>query len=105
MSGLAGTLFDMIQSVSRIGELVASSIDVRVAQVRAALRAEVRRIAGSLALALLAAACGFAAFVFGAVAILVASWNTHPALAAALIGVGFAFIAILALFAVRAQTR
>jgi hypothetical protein len=105
MSGLAGTLLDMIQSVSRVGELVASGIDARVSQLRAALRAEVRRMASSLALALLAAACGFAAFVFGAIAILVASWDSHPALASALIGVGFALIAVLALFAVRAQTR
>lgn len=105
MSSLAGTILDMLQSVSHIGEMVASGIDARVSQLRAALRNEVQRIAASLALALLAAACGFAAFVFGAVAIMVAAWNSHPALAAALIGAGFALIAVVALFAVRAQAR
>ena len=65
----------------------------------------VRLIAASLALSILAGTCGFAALVFGAVAILIAAWSTHPVLAAAMIAVGFALVAMLAILLIRGNTR
>ena len=105
MNGIAGTVLGLLQSVSHIGEMLAASVDMRVRQLRDGMRAEVRRIAASLALSILAATCGFAALVFGAVAILIAAWSTHPVLAAALIAVGFALVAMLAVLLIRDNTR
>ena len=105
MSSIVGTILGLVQSVGNIGDTLAASVDSRLRNLRDAIRAEVRRIAASLALSILAASCGFAALVFGAVAILIAAWSTHPVLAAAMIAVGFALVAMLAILLIRGNTR
>ena len=105
MSGIAGTVLGLLQSVSHIGEMLSASVDARLRQLRDGVRAEVRRIAASIGLSILAASCGFAALVFGSVAILIAAWSTHPALAASLIAAGFALVSMLAILLIRGNTR
>lgn len=105
MSNIAATLFDILRSVSHVGDMLAASLDVRAQQLRAAVRVEVRRIAASLALSLLAGACAFAALLFAAAAVLIAAWPTHPVLAAAMIAVVFALVAALAWLLIRGQTH
>lgn len=105
MSGIAGTVLGLLQSVSHIGEMLSASVDARLRLLRDAVRVEVRRISASIALSILAATCGFAALAFGAAAIMIAAWNTHPVLAASLIAVGFALVAMVAVLLIRGNTR
>ncbi len=105
MSSIAGTILGLVQSVGNIGDTLAAGVDSRLRNLRGALRAEARHLAASLALSILAACCGFAALVFGAVAILIATWSTHPVLAAAMIAVGFTLVAVLAILLIRGHTR
>jgi len=105
MSGITSTVLDILQSVGRIGDMLANSVDGRLRSLRAAIRAEARRLATALILSLLAALCGFAALVAGAAAILIANWATHPVLAASLIAGGFAVVALVAVVAIRGNTR
>ena len=105
MSSIVGTILGIVQSVGSIGDTLAASAEARLRNLRDAVRAEVRRISASLALSILAASCGFAALAFGAVAILIAAWSTHPVLAAAMIAVGFALVAMLAILLIRGNTR
>ena len=105
MSGIAGTLLGIVQSVGNIGDTLASGVEARLRTLRMALREEMRRISASLALSILAGCCGFAALLFGAGAILLAAWATHPVLFCALIALGFALVAILAVLLIRGHTR
>lgn len=105
MSGLVGTILGIVESVGGIGDTLASGAEARLRSLRAAVREEMRRVSSSLGLSILAACCGFAALAFGAAAILIATWSTHPALAAALIAAGFALVAVLAVLLIRANTR
>ena len=105
VSSIAGTILGLVQSVGNIGDTLAAGIDSRLRNLRDAIRAEVRHLAASLAMSILAASCGFAALVFAAIAILIATWSTHPVLAASLIAVGFALVTMLAILVIRGNTR
>jgi uncharacterized membrane protein YqjE len=100
-SGLSGVL----EAIGHLGATVAGSVEKRLERLRAAIRQEVRRAASALALAIAAAALAFAALAFGAVAILIAAWDSNPVLAAALIALGFCLLAIIAVLLMRSRTR
>lgn len=105
MSNIAASLLDILGSVRHIGSMFGEAVEQRLSQLRAAVRAEVRCAAKAIGMAIIAAACGFAALAFGAIAILIAAWPTHPVLAAALIALGFALLAVFALIVIRSCTR
>jgi Mn2+/Fe2+ NRAMP family transporter len=105
MSGLVGNILGLVQSVSNIGDTLASGVDARLRNLRDAVREETRRLSTSLALSILAATCSFAALTFGAIAILIATRDTHPVLAASLIAAGFALVALLAVLLIRGNSR
>lgn len=105
MGNFADNAAGLVETLARLGNVMAAGVESRVGRMRAALRAEVRRAASALALALLAALLGFATLAFGAVAILIAAWDTHPVLAAALVALGFGMLALAALLLMRSNTR
>ena len=88
-----------------LGNILTSGVYTRFKRLRAVVREEVRRVTAALALSILAATCGFAALAFGAIAILIAAWSSHPVLAASLIAVGFLFISVIALLLLRGNSR
>ena len=100
-SGIAG----VISAMGQLGAAVASNLEKRLEALRIAIRLEVRRAAATMALAIAAVAMGFAALAFGAVAILIASWNSNPVLAASLIALGFCLLSIIAVLLMRSGTR
>ena len=95
----------ILEAMASLGTTVATSLEKRLERLRAAVRSEVRRAASAFALAIAAAALGFAALAFGAVAILIAAWDSNPVLAAALIALGFCLLAIIAVLLMRSCTR
>jgi uncharacterized membrane protein YqjE len=105
MNESSGRFSAILETFEHLGATVASSMEARVQKVRAGVRAEVRRAASALGLAIVAAAFTFAALAFGAVAILIAAWDTQPVLAAALIALGFAIFAVSAVLMARSCTR
>lgn len=105
MNTIASGVRELLESVSRIAGLLVAGADVRLGQLRVALREELRHVAAMLVLSILAGACAFAALVFGAMAILIASWSTHPALAASLIAAGFALVCLLAVLWMLGNSR
>jgi predicted RND superfamily exporter protein len=105
MGNFADNAAGLVEAVARLGSVLATGVESRVGRMRAAIRAEVRRAASALALAILAALLGFATLAFGAVAILIAAWDTHPVLAASLVALGFGMLAIVALLLMRSNTR
>jgi uncharacterized membrane protein YqjE len=105
MSDFGSRLGGILSSIEQLGSMVAGNVETRLQRLRAAVRTEVQRAASALALAIVAAAFTFAALAFGAVAILIAAWDTYPVLAAALIALGFAIIAIVAVLMMRRCSR
>ncbi len=100
-SGIAG----VVSAMGQLGVAVAANLEKRLEQLRIAVQMEVRRAAATLALSVAAAMLGFAALAFGAVAILIASWDSHPVLAASLIALGFGLLSIIAVLLTRSGTR
>lgn len=100
-SGIAG----IVSVMSQLGAAVAANQEQRLEQFRAAVRLEVRRATATLALAIATVALGFTALAFGAVAILIASWDSNRVLAAALIALGFCLLSIIAVLLLRSSTR
>jgi O-antigen/teichoic acid export membrane protein len=100
-SGIAG----LISAMGQLGAAVAANLERRLEQFRIEVRLEVHRAAATLALSIAAVALGFAALAFGAVAILIASWDSDPVLAAALIALGFCLLSIIAVLLMRSGTR
>ena len=105
MSMLGNGIAGVIEAVGHLGATVATSLERRLGQLRAAVRKEVRCAAAAFAWAIAAATMGFAALAFGAVAILIAAWDSHPVLAASLIALGFCLLAIIAVLLMRSSTR
>jgi len=105
MNDSSGRFSAILETFEHLGATVASNMESRVQRLRAGVRAEVRKAASALGLAIVAAAFTVAALTFGAVAILIAAWDTQPVLAAALIALGFAIIAIAAVLMLRGSTR
>ena len=105
MSHFTENTLGLLEAIGRIGATVGANLESRVGRLRAAIRAEVRRAASAFALALVAALLAFATLAFGAVAILIAAWDTHPVLAAAMIALAFGMLAIVALLLMRGNTR
>ncbi len=105
MNILGSAIAGVVEAVGHLGATVATSLERRLEQLRAAVRKEVRRAAAAFAWAIAAAALGFAALAFGAVAILIAAWASHPILAASLIALGFCLLAIIAVLLMRSSTR
>ena len=105
MSLLGGGTAILMESMERLGAAAAGYLSARLLDLRAAVRAEARRAAMAIALAIVAALLLVAAVEFAAAAILIATWDTHPVLAAASIAAGFLLLAILAVLAMRRHTR
>lgn len=95
----------ILEAMLRLGGSVATTLETRMQRMRSAIRNEVQRAAATLALAIVAAALAVATLLFGAVAILIAAWDTHPVLAAALIAIGFGMMAISAALLMRSGRR
>lgn len=95
----------ILEAMLRLGSSVATTLETRMQRMRSAIRNEVQRAAATLALAIVAAALAVATLLFGAVAILIAAWDTHPVLAAALIAIGFGMMAISAALLMRSGRR
>jgi hypothetical protein len=91
-------------SIERLFASVADGVGTRLERLRAAVRAEVRNAAAALALAIIAAHLVVLALVCAAGSILIAAWQSHPALAAALLATGFLVLALLAVLALRRRT-
>ncbi|MDE2218959.1 MAG: hypothetical protein KGL25_12465 [Gammaproteobacteria bacterium] len=105
MSALGNGIAGVVAAMGQLGAAVAANLEQRLEQLRSAVRLEVRRAASTLALSIAAVALGFAALAFGAVAILIAAWNSNPVLAAALIALGFGLLAIIAVLLMRSGSR
>ncbi len=105
MSVLESGVAAMLGAMEQLGASVGAGMQGRLHRLRQGVRREVRRAAMALAAAIAVTAFGLAALVFGAVAILIGAWNSHPVLAAALISLGFALLMIIALLLVRGNTR
>jgi fatty acid desaturase len=105
MSVLGGGSEILMKSMERLGAAAAGYIAARLADLRATVRAEVRRAATATAFGIVAALLVVAAVEFAAIAILISQWYTHPVLAAASIAAGFLLLAIIAVVAMRRCTR
>lgn len=105
MSVLGSSISGLLDAMGRLGATMAASVETRFERMRAAIRTEVRLAASAFAFAIAAAAFLVAALVFGAIAVMIAAWNTHPVLAAALIATGFGMMAIVAVLMLRGSTR
>ena len=105
MSAIADSILDVFKLAMQMGEKLTSTLEARLNTLRAAIYAEERRIAAAVSLSIIAALCAFSALTFGALAIMVAAWPTHPVLSAALIAMGFALLAALTILAIRSNTR
>ena len=105
MNVLGSGVSVILEAMTQLGATVGASLEKRLGRLRSAVRQEVRRAASAVALAIAAAALGFAALAFGAIAILIAAWDSHPVLAAALLALGFCLLAIIAVLLMRSRTR
>jgi hypothetical protein len=105
MADLADRASAVLATVARLGTMLSGIVGERTSRLANAFRAEVRRVASALALALVAAVFAIAAAGFAAVAVLAALWDTHPVLGAGLLAGGFALLALIAVLLVRSATR
>ena len=105
MADLAERASAVLATVGRLGTMLSGIVGERTSRLTNAFRAEVRRVASALALALVAAVFAIAAAGFAAVAVLAAMWDTHPVLGAGLLAGGFALLAVIAVLLVRSATR
>lgn len=104
MSFSGGTVALLLDLLERIGVGVGRLVESKVATLRAAVRAEVRRAVAAAMWGVLAALLAFTALELAAVTILIAAWDTHRVLAAGLLAAGFLLLAIVALLAMRSNT-
>lgn len=102
---LADRAAALLGTIGRLSGLLSGIVGERTARLVSAFRLEVRRVASTFALALVAAVFVIAAAAFVAVAVLVAMWATHPVLGAGLVAGGFALLAIIAVLMMRSATR
>jgi hypothetical protein len=102
---LADRAASLLGTIARLSGMLSGIVGERTARMITAFRLEVRRVAATLALALVAAVFAIAAAGFGAVAVLAVLWDTHPVLGAALVAGGFALLAIIAVLLMRGSTR
>jgi hypothetical protein len=105
MGLLSTATAQLLQSVEQLGASLRDHLARQLLLLRGAVRAEVRRAASAIALALVAAAMAIAAVGFAAAAVLIAAWDTHPVLAAAAIATGFLLLAVTAFLAMLRCTR
>jgi multidrug efflux pump subunit AcrB len=105
MSVMGNSISGLLEAMGRLGANMATSMEARMQRLRAAVRTEVRFAASAFALALAAAAFAVIALFFGAAAIMMAAWNTHPIMAAALIAMAFTILAVVAALLLRGTTR
>lgn len=102
---LADRAAALLGTIGRLSGLLSGIIGERTARLVSAFRLEVRRVAATFALALVAAVFVIAATAFVAVAVLVAMWPAHPVLGASLVAGGFALLAVIAVLLMRNATR
>lgn len=105
VSDFADRVATMLGSIGRLGSTLSGLIGARTACWASTFRLELRRVASTFALALVAAVFVIAAAAFVAVAVLLAMWDTHPVLGASLVAGGFALLAIIAMLLMRNATR
>jgi hypothetical protein len=105
VTDFADRVSTLLGSIGRLGSTLSGMIGARTASWASTFRLELRRVASTLALALVAAVFVIAAASFVAVAVLVAMWDTHPVLGASLVAGGFALLTIIAVLLLRNATR
>jgi hypothetical protein len=89
----------------RLRDILGTFVESRTAEVRAAWRQELRRMAVARVAALTTAFFICATTAFASFSILLAFWDTHRVLVAALISVGFAVLALVSTVMLRNATR
>lgn len=99
--GIAG----LFGALGRLLDTARNFAGERMEQLGSAWRAEVRRLAMALALGLMSAFFVCAAAALAMFAVLLAFWDTHRVLAAALVGACFAGLALIAVLMLRNCTR
>lgn len=98
-------MLGLAAAIRRLTATLASAVEANFARAVTAYRLELRRAGFVLSLSLAAALLGFAAFVFAALAVMIAFWPSHPALAAAALAFLFAASAFAAALLIRGRTR
>jgi hypothetical protein len=104
-SGFAGAIVRLLATLLRASGAFTSFVEDRAASIRAAWRQELRRAASTLIYALLATFFICSALAWGAVALMLAFWETHRVLVASLIGAAFLLLAVAVLLLLQRDTR
>jgi hypothetical protein len=103
-SGVSGAAMRLIATLLRASGSFSHFVGDRAASIRAAWKQELRRTASALIYALVAAFFICSAAAWGAVALMMAFWETHRVLVAALLAGAFALLALIVLLLLRRDT-
>lgn len=103
--GTPGALARVLAALQRLRNTMNNYIDERVAAVRSAWVAELRRTASAVIYALLTAFFVCSAAAWGAFALMLAFWDTHRVLVAGLLAGGFLLLGGLTVALLRSGTR
>jgi len=104
-SGMAGAMMRLIATLLRLSGAVGNFVEDRVASLHAAWKQELRRTAATLIYALVAAFFLCSAAAWGALALMMAFWETHRVLVASLLAAAFLLLAVGVLLLLRRDTR
>lgn len=104
-SGVAGAAMRLIATLLRLSGAFGNFVEDRAAAVRATWKQELHRAAASLIYALVAAFFICSAAAWGALALMMAFWETHRVLVASLLAVAFVLMAGGVLMLLRRDTR
>jgi hypothetical protein len=104
-SGISGAATRLIATLLRVSGSFSHFVEDRAASVRATWKQELRRTASTLIYALVAAFFICSAAAWGAVALMMAFWETHRVLVAALLAGAFMMMAVIVLLLLRRDTR
>jgi len=105
VSATGSATAQLLGSIERLCVTIRQQLESRVLAVRAAVYGEIRRLLTLIILAILITLLISAAVEFAAAAVLIAAWNSHPALAALGVAGGLLALALVAMVAIRRCTR
>ncbi|MFO1504062.1 MAG: hypothetical protein U1F39_09640 [Steroidobacteraceae bacterium] len=103
--GIAGAAMRLIATLMRITGSMSQFVDNRAAAMRATWKHELRRTASALIYSLVAAFFICSAAAWGAVALMMAFWETHRVLVASLLAAAFLLLAGGVLWLLHRDTR
>jgi hypothetical protein len=104
-SGIAATLMRLVATLLRVSGAVGHFVEDRAASLCAAWKRELRRAAATLIYTLVAAFFICSAAAWGALALMLAFWETHRVLVASLLAGAFLLLAVIAVLLLRRGTR